>query len=63
MFSLEIPSCPLVMAGQNIYPFDMQFFESSILFMTGSAIIIVECNVWPHNMKPKNEIIQFFGEV
>ncbi|XP_022176032.1 uncharacterized protein LOC111037658 [Myzus persicae] len=63
IFSLLVPSCPMLMVGRNIYPFDVQFFESSILFMTGASIIIVECRVWPKNMKPKNQIIHFFGEL
>jgi len=63
IFSLLVPSCPVLMAGRNIYPFDVHFFESSILFMTTASIIIVECGVWPKNIKPKNQIIQFLCEV
>lgn len=63
ILSLLIPSCPVIMAGRNIYPFDVHFFESSMLFMTTASIIIVECGVWPRNIKPKNQIIQFSCEV
>lgn len=63
ILSLVVPSCPVLMVGWNIYPFDVQLVESSILFMTGASISIVEFKVWPNNIKPKNKIIQFFCEV
>eukprot|EP00102_Acyrthosiphon_pisum_P023264 XP_016660474.1 PREDICTED: uncharacterized protein LOC107883939 [Acyrthosiphon pisum] len=63
IFSLLVPSCPVLMAGLNIYPFDVHFFESSILFMTTASIIIVEYGVLPKTIKPKNQIIQFSFEL
>lgn len=63
LFSSEIRTCPLIKTGSKIYPFDSQFFQSSVLFLTAAAISIVECDIWPHNTKPKNRIIQFLAEV
>jgi len=63
IFSSEIRTCPLVKTGPKIYPFDSQFFPSSVLFLTAAAISIVECDIWPYNTKPKNRIIQFLAEV
>jgi len=63
IFSLVVPSCSILMVGWNIYPFDVQLYESSMIFMTGASISIVEFHVWPKNIKPKNQIIQFFCEV
>ncbi|KAF0773371.1 Uncharacterized protein FWK35_00004078 [Aphis craccivora] len=58
----EIRTCPLIKNGLKIYPFDNQFFISSVLFLTGASISIVECDIWPYNTKPKNRIIQFLAE-
>jgi len=63
LFSSEIRTCPLIKTGSKIYPFDSQFFLSSVLFLTAAAISIVECDIWPYNTKPKNRIIQFLAEV
>ncbi|XP_025203751.1 uncharacterized protein LOC112600671 [Melanaphis sacchari] len=63
IFSSEIPTCPLNKIGFKIYPFDNHFFESSVLFLTGASISIVECDIWPYNTKPKNRIIQFLAEL
>jgi len=63
IFSSEIRTCPLIKNGLKIYPFDNQFFISSVLFLTGASISIVECDIWPYNTKPKNRIIQFLAEV
>jgi len=63
IFSSEIRTCPLIKIGSKIYPFDNQFLLSSVLFLTGAAISIVECDIWPYNTKPKNRIIQFLAEV
>ncbi|XP_060836027.1 uncharacterized protein LOC132918653 [Rhopalosiphum padi] len=63
IFSSEIHTCPLIKIGSKIYPFDNQFFLSSILFLTGASISIVECDIWPYNTKPKNRIIQFLAEL
>lgn len=63
VFSLEVRTCPLIKGGWHIYPFDKQFFHSSVLFLIGAATILVECNIWPNNTKPENRIIQFLAEV
>ncbi|CAH1726567.1 unnamed protein product [Aphis gossypii] len=63
IFSSEIRTCPLIKNGLKIYPFDNQFFISSVLFLTGASISIVECDIWPYNTKPKNRIIQFLAEL
>ncbi|XP_022182688.1 uncharacterized protein LOC111042404 [Myzus persicae] len=63
LFSSEIRTCPLTKTGSKIYPFDSQFFQSSVLFLTAAAIAIVECDIWPYNTKPKNRIIQFLAEL
>jgi len=63
IFSTEILNCPQKKTGSKIYPFDSQFFQSSVLFLTAAAISIVECDIWPNNTKPKNRMIRFFAEV
>lgn len=63
IFSSVAPSCLVSMNGWKIYPFDRQFFPSSILFMTSAAMTIVECDIWPSNTKPHNRLLKFFGEV
>jgi len=62
-FSSKIRTCPQNKIGWKIYPFDLQFFQSSVLFLTAAAISIVECDIWPNNTKPKNRMIRFFAEV
>ena len=63
IFSSEMRTFPLIKIALKIYPFDNQFFLSSILFLTGASISIVECDIWPYNTKHKNRIIQFLAEV
>lgn len=64
IFSSEILTCPQIKNSFfKIHPFDNQFFISSVLFLTGASISIVECDIWPYNTKPKNRIIQFLAEV
>ncbi|XP_003243117.1 uncharacterized protein LOC100574312 [Acyrthosiphon pisum] len=61
--SSEIRTCSQNKIGSKIYPFDSQFFESSVLFLTAAAICIVECDIWPNNTKPRNRMIRFLAEL
>jgi len=63
IFSPEMMTCQQNKVGSKIFPFDIQFFESSVLFLTAGAISIVECDIWPNNIKPKNRMIRFLAEV
>lgn len=63
LFSSFVPSCRSSKTGWNIYPFDRNFFESSVLFMASAAITVVELDIWPYSTKPCNKILKYVGEV
>eukprot|EP00102_Acyrthosiphon_pisum_P012814 XP_008182113.1 PREDICTED: uncharacterized protein LOC100575076 isoform X2 [Acyrthosiphon pisum] len=62
LLSSQIRTCPLIENGSKIYPFDIKFYQSSVLFLTAAAIYIVECDIWSKYIKPKNRLIQFLAE-
>ncbi|XP_003240395.1 uncharacterized protein LOC100575076 [Acyrthosiphon pisum] len=63
LLSSQIRTCPLIENGSKIYPFDIKFYQSSVLFLTAAAIYIVECDIWSKYIKPKNRLIQFLAEL
>lgn len=63
VLSLIMPPCPKNEIGWKIYPFEHDFFASSILFMASAAIKVAESDVWPCNTRPRNKLIRFVGEV
>ncbi|XP_060869598.1 uncharacterized protein LOC132944330 [Metopolophium dirhodum] len=63
LLSSQIQTCPLIKNGSKIYPFDGEFYQSSVLFLTAAAIYIGECDIWSKYIKPKNRLIQFLAEL
>lgn len=63
VFSTIIPSCPSHKVYWKIFPFDIKFFTSSVIFMASVTITIVECNIWLYNATPHNRLIKYLGEV